>query len=168
MAADAGSASPGSASRSQPGVLGPVLTERVLAGLARLQAAGLRRTPARSDVLTVLITAGAHLTAPQVHARLRDADRPFDYDYSTVLHALQTLTEQGLAHILATGGVAAYGIADRPHHHAICSSCAQVTELDADQLAAIAAAAERATGFTLAPHGITLRGQCPRCTATGP
>ena len=74
MAADAGSASPGSASRSQPGVLGPVLAERVLAGLARLQAAGLRRTPARSDVLTVLITAGAHLTAPQVHARLRDAD----------------------------------------------------------------------------------------------
>jgi hypothetical protein len=71
-----------------------------------------------------------------VHARLRDADRPFDYDYSTVLHALQTLTEQGLAHILTTGGVAAYGIADRPHHHAICISCAQVTELDADQLAA--------------------------------
>ena len=95
MAADAGSASPGSASRSQPGVLGPVLAERVLAGLARLQAAGLRRTQARSDVLTVLITAGADLTAPQVHARLRDADRPFDYDYSTVLHALQTLTEQG-------------------------------------------------------------------------
>jgi Fe2+ or Zn2+ uptake regulation protein len=103
-----------------------------------------------------------------VHARLRDADRPFDYDYSTVLHALQTLTEQGLAHILATGGIAAYGIADRPHLHAICISCAQVTELDADQLAAIAAAAERATGLTLAPHGITLRGQCPRCTATGP
>ena len=95
MAADAGSASPGSASRSQPGVLGPVLAEQVLAGLARLQAAGLRRTQARSDVLTVLITAGADLTAPQVHARLRDADRPFDYDYSTVLHALQTLTEQG-------------------------------------------------------------------------
>jgi Fe2+ or Zn2+ uptake regulation protein len=148
-------------------VLGPALAERVLAGLARLQAEGLRRTPARGDVLTVLITAGAHLTAPQVHARLRDADQPFDYDYSTVLHALQTLTEHGLAHILSTGGVAAYGIADRPHHHAICTSCMQVTEFDVDQLAAVAATAERATGFTLAPHGITLRGQCPRCTATG-
>jgi Fur family transcriptional regulator, ferric uptake regulator len=82
-----------------------------------------------------------------------------------VLHALQTLTAHGLAHVLATGGVAAYGIADRPHHHAICTCCEQVTELDADQLATIAAAAERATGFTLTPHGITLQGRCPRCTA---
>jgi Fur family ferric uptake transcriptional regulator len=133
-----------------------------------LQAEGLRRTPARGDVLTVLITAGAHLTAPQVHARLRDADRPFDYDYSTVLHALQTLTEHGLAHILSTGGVAAYGIADRSHHHAICTSCMQVTEFDVDQLAAVAATAERATGFTLAPHGITLRADAPAAQPPAP
>jgi Fur family ferric uptake transcriptional regulator len=166
MTADAVPGSPGSAPHPHPGALGPALAHRVGAGLARLQAVGLRRTPARGDVLAVLITAGAHLTVPQVHARLGDADRPFDYDYSTVLHTLQTLTAHGLAHVLATGGVAAYGIADHPHHHAICTSCAQVTELDIDQLAAVAVAAERATGFTLAPHGITLQGRCPRCTAT--
>ena len=51
----------------------------------------------------MLITAGADLTAPQVHARLRDADRPFDYDYSTVLHALQTLTEQARSSTTRTG-----------------------------------------------------------------
>jgi Fur family ferric uptake transcriptional regulator len=165
MTADAIPGSPDSAPHSHPGALEPAVAERVAAGLARLQAAGLRRTPARGDVLAVLITAGAHLTVPQVHARLADADRSFDYDYSTVLHALQTLTAHGLAHVLATGGVAAYGIADRPHHHAICTCCEQVTELDVNQLATIAAAAERATGFTLGPHGITLQGRCPRCTA---
>ncbi len=166
MTADAGPSSPESAPHSHPGALGPAVAERVAAGLARLQAAGLRRTPARGDVLTVLITADAHLTVPQVHARLGDADRPFDYDYSTVLHTLQTLTAHGLAHVLATGGVTAYGIADRPHHHAICTCCERVTELDIDQLAAVTVAAERATGFALAPHGITLQGRCPRCTAT--
>ena len=114
MTADAVPALPGSATHSRPGALGPELAERVGAGLARLQTAGLRRTPDRGDVLAVLITADAHLTAPQVHARLRDVDRPFDYDYSTVLHTLQTLTAHGLAHVLATGGVTAYGIADRP------------------------------------------------------
>jgi Fe2+ or Zn2+ uptake regulation protein len=123
MTADAIPGSPESAPHSHRGALEPAVAERVAAGLARLQAAGLRRTPARGDVLAVLITAGAHLTVPQVHARLADADRSFDYDYSTVLHALQTLTAHGLAHVLATGGVAAYGIADRPHHHAICTCC---------------------------------------------
>lgn len=66
-------------------------------------------------------------------------------------------------HTLAPPGDARYGLVEPPHHHAICTECAQVTEIPPGPVADALGAAERVSGFALHPAGLTLYGLCPTC-----
>lgn len=140
---------------------------RADAALASLQAAGHRRTAARSAVLDVLSATDTHLTAAQIHRHL--ADDRVRLELSTVHRTLETLVELGLVHAVPTATAVTYGLADWAHHHTVCTACGAIDEVDAERLAGAVTAAANASHLHLDPAGthggLVLYGRCAKCGA---
>jgi Fur family transcriptional regulator, ferric uptake regulator len=134
---------------------------------ALLHAHGLRRTAPRVAVLTVLEPARGHLSVADIHQRLRDAEGAGGHapDLATVYRTVTTLVEKGVLHALfVEGGVTTYGLAEKPHHHAVCTRCGAVIEVPAQRLRSALERASDASAFSLSDSaGLTLHGLCPRC-----
>jgi Fur family ferric uptake transcriptional regulator len=113
-------------------------------------------------------SAAGHLTAQQIIDRLDDGGGVVDL--TTVYRTLTTLVDVGVLHALTAGEPAAtYGLADQPHHHAVCQRCGGVRAIPADQLSAALALASEGSQFALLPAGgMTLHGLCPDCQAITP
>lgn len=126
-----------------------------------LSAVGARRTVARVQVIRVLAAVDGHVSVTAIHDRIA-ADQP-EINVSTVHRTIGYLLEHGVVHVLSWPGERLYGLADQPHHHAVCASCGALDELPAAPLAAAAAAA--GTGSTLDIDGatVTLSGLCRTC-----
>lgn len=136
-----------------------------------LRARGLRRMPSRIAVLSVLEPVDGHLSVAEIHQRIQsiraaDLARP---DLATVYRTVTTLVEQGVLHALAVdGGVTTYGLAEKPHHHAVCTECATIIEVPAQRLSAALEHAIEGSSFTLSEQaGLTLHGRCPDCQRAG-
>jgi Fe2+ or Zn2+ uptake regulation protein len=97
-----------------------------------LKAAGARRTPPRDIVLATMAATGEHLTVGDIHGRA--AGRFPGIDASTVYRTVLFLAEHQVVHVLAYAGPPRYGLADHPHHHAVCTGCGSVTEMPAGSL----------------------------------
>ena len=135
-----------------------------------LSAHGLRRTQPRVAVLNVLSPAKTHLSVADIHHRVSQAagaDRT-PPDLATVYRTVGTLVEHGVVHSLAIeGGVTTYGLAQDPHHHAVCTRCGSIIEVPAPKLTAALRQAVEGSAFTLSEHaGLTLHGLCPHCQTT--
>ncbi|MEM1315452.1 MAG: Fur family transcriptional regulator [Pseudomonadota bacterium] len=138
------------------------------AARAACAAQGLRLTPARERVLTILLESHAALGAYDVLERLRadgfGAAPPMAY------RALDFLTEHGFAHrieklnaFVACGRLA--GDATGAPAFLICRACRQVAETSAaPALAALAPAAD-ALGFRPERVVVEIEGLCPACAA---
>ncbi|SEG75990.1 Transmembrane secretion effector [Thermomonospora echinospora] len=86
--------------------------------LARLRAAGHRRTRSRVLLLNVLAGADGHLTVEAIHRRAAVSGR---LDLSTVYRTLAVFERLQLVHTLEIGGRITYGLADHPHAHALAA-----------------------------------------------
>lgn len=136
---------------------------------------GLRRMPSRIAVLAVLEPVDGHLSVAEIHQRLlgtppgsgKGGDQP--PDLATVYRTVTTLVEQGVLHALAVeGGVTTYGLAEKPHHHAVCTDCGTIIEVPANRLSAALEHAIEGSSFTLSEQaGLTLHGRCPDCQRHG-
>jgi Fur family transcriptional regulator, ferric uptake regulator len=130
-----------------------------------LQHHRLRCTAPRVAVMTVLMAdpAVGHLSAQQIVERL--AERGDLVDLTTVYRTLTTMVEVGILHALTVGDrVSTYGLAEQPHHHAVCTRCDAVIEVPAEFLAEALARASDGSRFVLpATAGLTLHGLCPTC-----
>lgn len=135
-----------------------------------LQGHGLRCTAPRLAVLSVLAQhpATGHLSAGQIHRRLVEQGR--EVDLTTVYRTVSTLVELGVLHSLSIEDRAAiYGLADEPHHHAVCTRCGTLVEVPAAHLSTALTHASAGSRFTLSDHAsMTLHGLCPDCQAAGP
>lgn len=132
-----------------------------------LRARGLRRTAPRIAVLATLEPVRGHLSVAEIHQRLLDAN-PVDGpapDLATVYRTVTTLVELGVLHALTVeGGVTTYGLAEDPHHHAVCTRCGAIIEVPAHQLSSALKHAIEGSSFTLSERaGLTLHGLCPNC-----
>ena len=130
-----------------------------------LRSRGLRRMPSRIAVLSVLEPHDGHLSVAEIHQRIHDAtvadQRP---DLATVYRTVTTLVDQGVLHALAIEGVTTYGIAEKPHHHAVCTACGTIIEVPATRLTSALEHAIEGSSFTLSEQaGLTLHGLCPDC-----
>ncbi|QKE85551.1 Fur family transcriptional regulator [Arthrobacter sp. NEB 688] len=124
----------------------------------------LRATPAGLAVLRVLARTHDHhhLTAAQIHQRLR-ADDP-DVPAATVLRELRILTDAGLAHTLHdSDGTASHGIVLAPHHHVACTLCGVVHPLPTTTLHAALAQVSKVGRLSFEGDTIVLHGICPAC-----
>jgi Fur family transcriptional regulator, ferric uptake regulator len=132
---------------------------------ALLHARGLRRTAPRIAVMAVLEPVHGHLSVAEIHRRIHDAQPAAAPDLVTVYRTVTTLVDKGVLHALSVeGGVTTYGVADEPHHHAVCTRCGTIIEVPAQQLRSALEHAIEGSSFTLSDRaGLTLHGLCPRC-----
>ncbi|OBI42296.1 transcriptional repressor [Mycobacterium kyorinense] len=149
---------------TKPSALDPTVTERIG---ELLRAHGLRRMASRIAVLAVLEPVHGHLSVAEIDQRLREClpagEQP--PDLATIYRTVTTLVEQGVLHALTLeGGVTTYGLAEDPHHHAVCTRCGSIIEVPAQQLSSALEHAMEGSSFSLSERaGLTLHGLCPAC-----
>jgi Fe2+ or Zn2+ uptake regulation protein len=131
-----------------------------------IRAAGLRATPQRLAVLSVIARAGgAHLSADDVWLRLRQGSG--EMDRSTVYRVLADLTGAGLLEQVRLGdGVSRFEIQEVAHHHAVCTRCGATEDVSVPAVHALASRLRRDTGFVLGHHPLLLPGLCATCAAS--
>lgn len=114
-------------------------------------------------MLEVVRRASDHPTAREVYERVR-RQRP-GIGVATVYRTLDLLADCGEVRTLALDGEAAtrYDANTSDHHHARCTGCARVTDVDVDLPRAIVTAVTEQTGFTVDDADLLLRGRCPAC-----
>ncbi len=135
--------------------------------LAQLRSHGFRCTPGRIATLQVLpACAPGHVTVDEIHQRVIELGWPTDN--TVVRRTLRIFTSAGLTHTLAVPGPVAYGLANPPHHHVLCSTCGALSDVPAAALAATLTTAQAATGYQLTRSGLTLPGRCPTCQHSAP
>lgn len=130
-----------------------------------LRSAGQKVTPQRLLILGCLRHAGGHVTASQL---LEEARRSYPYvDASTVYRTLAAAKDLRLVsetNLGAGDNLFEWLGADR-HHHLICRSCGQVTQLDELHLATLTRSLEQETGFHADLDHIAIFGLCKQCAA---
>lgn len=133
-------------------------TERESWVKSRLRENG-RVTVARLATLRTLDGTDEHLSASEVH-QLMLTQIP-DVNLSTVYRTLARLELLGLIHRLDANGEARFGSAQYPHHHAMCTRCGRVWELDAHVAAEMLARVEPVLALRVDhSSGLTVRGIC--------
>jgi Fe2+ or Zn2+ uptake regulation protein len=136
------------------------MTEQELA--ETLRARGRRVTPQRVLIHRAVGEIGRHATADevleQVAKRLPNASLP------TVYATLELFEELGLVRRLSAGeGPALWDPGVDGHHHLVCRSCGEVSDVRSDvELGAIVRAARR-RGFRPASTELVVSGLCARC-----
>lgn len=131
--------------------------------LEAMQRRGVRMTAQREEVVRALYAArGRHLTAEQVHARVRKTLR--HVNLATVYRTLQLLESLGLVDHAHLGHEAATWTPARAgHHHLVCRACGEVREVPDDALAPFANEVGERTGFTLDLTHFAMTGLCQDC-----
>lgn len=151
------------AARPRPPAHAPTAEPGDRQARALLRQHGLRCTTPRLAVLGELELGDGHLSAAQIHARLHQ--RGYQVDLATVYRTVSKLVELGVVHALAVDERSTtYGLADQPHHHAVCTRCGAILEIPAQRLSAALAHARTGSQFALSERaGLTLWGLCPAC-----
>jgi Fur family ferric uptake transcriptional regulator len=128
-----------------------------------LRRAGHKMTPQRLMIVRALRHGDGHMTATQIADEVREA-YPF-VDVSTVYRTLDVLKRMRLATSTDMGsGDAVFEWApEGPHHHLICSSCGDVSELAHDYLDTLAGKISRDFGFAPDLHHFAIFGLCREC-----
>lgn len=127
-----------------------------------LRARGLRVTQGRIAVLDVLEQL-PHADAERVHRML--AERGLDTSVQSVHNVLGDLTEAGIVRRFAPARSAARyeRRIDDNHHHAVCSRCGRVDDVDCVVGEAPCLHADAPEGFTVHTAEVTFVGICAAC-----
>lgn len=132
---------------------------------AALRRAGLRATPQRRAVLTVVLGEAGHWSADEIWQRLTPRDGE-GLDRSTVYRVLNDLGTAGLvSQVRLADGVARFEPRDDPHLHLLCSECGAAHHVLAPELLTSAQAVAAAEGFNLAVGSLLLAGVCADCAS---
>ena len=125
---------------------------------------GLRPTPARRAVLTVLERArDRQVTAQELHRTARSIQPRLGL--ATVYRTLGTLAEEGVVEVVSQEeGEAAYRLCSPGHHHhLVCNGCGGVIEIPTCDVGSVERALTRRYRFRIEEHAITFRGLCSEC-----
>ena len=128
-----------------------------------LRESGHKMTPQRMMILTSLRHAQGHLTAGDIHERVREK---YPYvDISTVYRTLGVLKDMRLVSEthMGTGDAAFEWVAPERHHHLICRKCEHVDRLDHHFLEDLAARINDAIGFRSDMDHFAIFGLCAAC-----
>jgi Fur family ferric uptake transcriptional regulator len=129
---------------------------------AVLRDGGLRVTAPRIAVLSA-VTEGKHMTADQVLVAVRD--RLGTISTQAVYDVLGALARAGLVRRIEPAGSAARyetRVGDN-HHHAVCRSCAAITDVDCVLGEPPCLTTPDANGFVIDEAEVIFWGLCPSC-----
>lgn len=120
-------------------------------------------TSARRAVVDLLKTEKRYLTAAAVY-RLLKARNP-RLALSTVYRTLDLFNRLGevSSRVETSGETSFVHCADEHHHHAICTVCGHVDDVDCDVMEQFKGALLANQSFLLDNHSIEFFGRCPRC-----
>lgn len=132
--------------------------------LERAKEAGLRRTKALEDVLSILI----HACQPLTLADIAESDSlDSGADKATVYRLLMKLEERSLIRRLGLHDRAAYYTVILPGEHSdylICKDCGRIEKLDIScPVQALEKQIAKKSGFKKLYHELEFFGQCPDC-----
>lgn len=134
--------------------------------LSLLRSRGDRLTASRRAVIEALLAGDHHVTADQIVARV--AERHPEVHRATVYRTLDRLEAAGVVtHVHLGHGPSTFHLNDRPHHHAVCSSCGAVVEVPLAALDDLAAGLRAEHGFELSTQHFALSGLCRACARAG-
>ena len=119
-----------------------------------------RLTKQRAAILRALDD-GAHLTAEAIHERVRQ-ELPA-VSLGTIYRTLDILRGIGLVQLFAYGGAARWEAALDKHHHLVCISCSEITNVPAPEVGAIALAVAQDNRYSGVDASLTVTGRCARC-----
>lgn len=128
-----------------------------------LKKSGQRLTPQRLMILTAVRHAGAHVTASDVLAQVKES---YPYiDISTVYRNLGALKQMRLvSETDMGGGESSYEWIERQrHHHLICRTCDRVTQLDHKYLVRLGTEVLDDYGFEADIDHFAVFGLCDDC-----
>ncbi|MCX4573530.1 transcriptional repressor [Streptomyces sp. NBC_01571] len=129
----------------------------------RLQRNGLRCTPGRLRLLTLLSASQRHLSPAEAFEELARSGHAVNP--TTVYRTLDALTAVGLTHSVHGPGPARYGITGEPHHHTVCRECGSVAGLSSRHLTEAVDRIEELTGLRPDSEGaLLIYGRCTRCS----
>src|SRR5256886_9403977 len=132
---------------------------------AALQQTGVRLTPQRLAIATVLAQNGKETSAQELYERVR---RKHAYiGRATVFRSLERLVGAGLAQRLERPGhVSAYVWCEPGHHHhLICTTCRTVEDLGEEAVAPLAETIARQRGFRVDHATLDFYGEGRGCSS---
>ncbi len=123
----------------------------------------LYATATRREILTLLKRERRYWTAAGIHRLLKAANPRLAL--STVYRTLEALHELGtVSHRMEAGGESAYVYCTQEHHHhAVCTLCGHVDEVDCRAMEQFKNALLAQQSFALDDHAIEFYGRCARC-----
>jgi Fur family ferric uptake transcriptional regulator len=134
-----------------------------------LRSAGLKATPQRVEVLTILRHSKKHLDAEGIHQTA--LERGADVSLATVYRTLGALKKAGLVEPRALArdqNRDHYEAADRPdHHHFTCQQCGQVYEFETRHIERLRKELKQEYGWDLTSANLYFEGVCDRCAQEG-
>ena len=129
-----------------------------------LSAKGLRSTSQRDAIVKLFMAAGRHLSAEELHERVKKAHTGISY--ATVYRTLKLLSEAGLAkeNRFDDGFTRyEYNSADDHHDHLICTRCGEISEFENDKIEALQLDVAKKKGFKVRNHKLEIYGLCAKC-----
>ena len=130
----------------------------------QLKASGYKVTAPRRAILQLLIDSRDHLSAPEVHGKLKPQFAHLGL--ATVYRTLELFQAIGAVKCIHFPvGALRYEInwPHDHHHHLICTQCGQVLEVGLCPLQGWEGELETITRFQIQWHMMELMGLCPRC-----
>jgi Fur family ferric uptake transcriptional regulator len=132
--------------------------------LERLRGSGLRLTPQREMVLSVMHQIEGFATAEEIHTRVQTLSSAVDI--STVYRTLDLLKELDLVACIDPSDqqhryelVGVHG----PHLHLVCRSCGKIIGVELAGAESFAAYLRTVHGFEAELSDVTIPGQCREC-----
>jgi Fe2+ or Zn2+ uptake regulation protein len=127
-----------------------------------LRARGQRVTPQRLVIHRMLREQNRHMSADEVLTAVEE--RLPNVSLPTVYSTLELLEGLGLVRRVGEiGGRVLFDSRLDEHHHAACSRCGRIEDIEADVNAEPAVAAAERAGFADARAGLIVTGRCARC-----
>jgi Fur family transcriptional regulator, ferric uptake regulator len=130
----------------------------------QLRRHGLRLTPQREKVLSVLHDMGRAASAEEIFALVAQKDA--SVDRSTVYRTLDLLSEMNLAAVIDSGEkLRRYELSgiEAPHMHLVCRSCGQITGVELERLQPLLDELKTNFHFNIDLSSLTLQGLCDTC-----
>lgn len=132
--------------------------------VGKLREKGLKVTPQRMAIYTMLMDTSAHPTAEAVWEHVK-GEYPA-VSFNTVYTTLSTLEQSGLVQRLHIGGVAHFDAKVQPHAHLYCNLCGYVDDhhgfvgVDYED---VARQVSSQTGFAVGRLELNFYGLCHQC-----
>ena len=131
--------------------------------LETLRGRGVRLTPQRLIILSIVARGVAHLGVDEVYRSAKES-YPF-IDVATVYRTLHLLKRLGVVTEVAIGDRLHYELTDPQgrHHHMVCHECGGAYNLDPDYLEEFRKTLVREFGFEPDLDHFTVTGICSGC-----